>query len=384
MSELSVLDRPSGVNGAARRPARKAERKPRLGARRSAMRAARRLPNWSSTSTWNGARKAPAAALRGWVRNTSRATSPWRTVRVKLRVMLNGPVPVLASMTRTAKWKVPGMRGMPLSDPVCGFNVMPGRPGGPAPRPLRVLLAEDNPVNQKLAVTLLERQGHTVAVAGAGAAVLDALQRQPFDLVLMDVQMPGMDGLETTAHIRRREAATGAHVPIVAMTAYAMKGDRERCLAAGMDDYVSKPVRAQELYDAISRAVGVGTAAVVAGDEGRPPARPIDWTSARKHAGEDEQLLRELARLFLTEHPRWLADVRQALASADAAALEGAAHRLRGALGTLGAWAAFDEALRVETLGRKGSLADAEGACALLEKELERLRAELTAFVREA
>jgi signal transduction histidine kinase/CheY-like chemotaxis protein len=124
------------------------------------------------------------------------------------------------------------------------------RPGG---RPLRVLLAEDNPVNQTLVVRLLEKQGHAVAVAGNGREALAALERESFDVVLMDVEMPEMDGLEATALIRRREARGGAsatpgrRIPIVAMTAYALKGDRERCLEAGMDAYLSKPVDLAEL-----------------------------------------------------------------------------------------------------------------------------------------
>jgi two-component system, sensor histidine kinase and response regulator len=131
--------------------------------------------------------------------------------------------------------------------------------GGPAPqllvrhgqRPLHILLAEDNAVNQKLAVRLLEKRGHTVTVAGTGRAALGALAQQSFDLVLMDVQMPEMDGLEATAAIRAHEQTTHTHIPILAMTAYAMKGDRERCLAAGMDGYVTKPLQVTELFTAI-------------------------------------------------------------------------------------------------------------------------------------
>jgi signal transduction histidine kinase/CheY-like chemotaxis protein len=295
-----------------------------------------------------------------------------------------GVVACLTKPVRQAELRRAVLRALGIPDTGEQPADMPGRPGSLSQRPLRVLLAEDNPVNQKLAVTLLKKQGHTVVVAGAGAEVLAALQQQPFDLVLMDVQMPGMDGLETTAHIRAWEATTGAHVPVVAMTAYAMKGDRERCLAAGMDGYVAKPIRAQDLYDSINRAVGAGAVAVPNGDE-RPLATvQIDWASAREHVGGDEQLLRELARLFLTEHSRWLAELRQALASADAPALRDAAHRLKGALGALGAQAAFGEALRVEAVGRQGCLADAERACALLERELERLGPELAAFVQGA
>jgi two-component system, sensor histidine kinase and response regulator len=116
---------------------------------------------------------------------------------------------------------------------------------------LRVLLAEDNPVNQKLASRLLERRGHTVVIAPNGRIALDWLDKEPFDLVVMDVSMPEMDGFQTAAAIRARERGTAGHVPIIAMTAHAMKGDRERCLAAGMDAYVSKPVQAKELFAAI-------------------------------------------------------------------------------------------------------------------------------------
>jgi signal transduction histidine kinase/ligand-binding sensor domain-containing protein/CheY-like chemotaxis protein len=128
---------------------------------------------------------------------------------------------------------------------------LPGPIARAADRPLRVLLAEDNPVNQVLAIRLLEKRGHSVAVAGNGREALDATEQRVFDVVLMDMEMPEMSGLEATAAIRRREQRTGGHVPIIAMTAHAMMGDRERCLAVGMDAYVSKPVRADELYAAL-------------------------------------------------------------------------------------------------------------------------------------
>jgi CheY-like chemotaxis protein len=120
-------------------------------------------------------------------------------------------------------------------------------------RRLHLLLAEDNVVNQRLAVRLLEKRGHTVVAVGNGQEALAALRQQRFDLVLMDVQMPEMDGLEATAAIREHEKQSGSHLPIIAMTAHAMQGDRERCLAAGMDDYVVKPMQATDLYAAIER-----------------------------------------------------------------------------------------------------------------------------------
>jgi two-component system sensor histidine kinase/response regulator len=121
---------------------------------------------------------------------------------------------------------------------------------------LKVLLAEDNAVNRALAARLLEKRGHTVVPVENGREALEAVEKQSYDLILMDVQMPEMDGFEATTAIRARESGTGRRIPIVAMTAHALKGDRERCLAAGMDDYISKPIRAQELLDVILVVVG--------------------------------------------------------------------------------------------------------------------------------
>jgi two-component system sensor histidine kinase/response regulator len=135
------------------------------------------------------------------------------------------------------------------------------RPGPEANEPsqlLRVLLAEDNAVNQKLMLHVLEKRGYSVTVAGDGLLALEAYKRQSFDLVLMDIQMPGMGGFESTRAIRLHEEATGRHIPIIALTAHAMKGDRERCLEAGMDDYLTKPVQKAALFEAIQRATEVG------------------------------------------------------------------------------------------------------------------------------
>jgi CheY-like chemotaxis protein len=132
------------------------------------------------------------------------------------------------------------------------------QPAGPAAvtlPPLRILLAEDSVVNQRLAVAILEKHGHGVTVAGDGQTALEVLRDGAFDLVLMDVEMPNLDGLEATAAIRQRERDGGGHVPVIAMTAHAMKGDRERCLEAGMDDYVSKPIRAADLFQKIAEVL---------------------------------------------------------------------------------------------------------------------------------
>jgi signal transduction histidine kinase/CheY-like chemotaxis protein len=313
------------------------------------------------------------------------------TISARLVGLMGGRLGVESEVGRgsTFHFTLPlGLHDGPVGDSARGgaAEVERPRPGQAAPgrRPLRVLLAEDNLVNQKLAVRLLEGRGHTVVLAESGKAAVAAWEKLGPDLVLMDVQMPEMDGFEATARIRRAEGEGGRRTPIIALTAHAMKGDRERCLEAGMDGYVTKPLRAAELFEAISRVVPPGPApgpAPTAG--GSLPAGAIDWADALKRAGGDPELLRELVRLFLKEHPRWLAVLREALAAGSAAALRDAAHSLKGALGTLAAQAAFDAALRVEALGRQGNLRGAEETCALLEQELERLRPALTAFAQE-
>jgi signal transduction histidine kinase/CheY-like chemotaxis protein len=312
------------------------------------------------------------------------------TISARLVGLMGGRLGVESEVGRgsTFHFAIPlGLHDGPVGDSARGGAAEVERPlpgqAAPGRRPLRILLAEDNLVNQKLAVHLLEGRGHTVVLAESGKEAVAAWEKLGPDLVLMDVQMPEMDGFEATARIRRAEREGGRRTPIIALTAHAMKGDRERCLEAGMDGYVTKPLRAAELFDAISRVVPPGPAPVPAPTAGRSlPAGAIDWADALERAGGDPELLRELVRLFLTEHPRWLAGLREALAAGSAATLRDAAHSLKGALGTLAAQAAFDAALRVEALGRQGSLLGAEETCALLEQELERLRPALTAFAQ--
>jgi PAS domain S-box-containing protein len=253
----------------------------------------------------------------------------------------------------------------------------------PAARRLRVLLAEDNVVNQRLAVRLLEKAGHAVTVAANGREAVAALDREAFDVVLMDVQMPEMGGFEATAVIREREKASGRHVPIVAMTAHAMKGDRERCLLAGMDDYVSKPVRAQELHEALARMVGGGEGASSPATGHRPPATPFDEAELLDRVGGDRELLREVVRLFFETSPAMLAELRQAAAAGDAETLHRQAHTLKGMVGHFGARAAIEAALRLEVMGRDANLAGAEEACAALAAEVERLRPALGRLLGE-
>jgi two-component system, sensor histidine kinase and response regulator len=252
-------------------------------------------------------------------------------------------------------------------------------PGGPheppreSARPLRILLAEDNAVNQKLAVRLLEKQGHTVAVADTGAAALAALEHATFDLLLMDLQMPEMDGFEATALIRTREKTTGRRLPIVAMTAHAMKGDRERCLGAGMDGYISKPIHAQELFETIAN-LPPRAARAEQPSPGRGPGEAFfDPAAALARLNNDPDLLQELAKTFLDDAPRMLQDVREAVADDDAPKLQRCAHSLKGAVAIFAEGGAYRAALALETLGRSANLAHAAETLAILEKELQRL-----------
>jgi two-component system, sensor histidine kinase and response regulator len=250
-----------------------------------------------------------------------------------------------------------------------------------ATRPLRVLLAEDNAVNQMLATRLLEKRGHTVVAASDGKKAVAALEHESFDLILMDVQMPHLNGFEATAAIRMMEKETGKHVPIIAMTAHAMKGDRERCMHAGMDGYVSKPVQAAELFEAIAALVST-TPVADAADASAAPA-VCNRAKALAHVGGDPELLGELTSLFLAECPRRLADVRMAIAHRDAPKLKLAAHTLKGAVGNFAATAAWDAADRLEVMGQRADLEGAAEALSALETELERLRPALAAWTGE-
>jgi two-component system sensor histidine kinase/response regulator len=260
------------------------------------------------------------------------------------------------------------------------------RPQSPPPpvarrgRALRLLLAEDNLVNQKLAVRLLEKQGHMIVVAPNGREAVEAVQRQPFDLVLMDVQMPEMDGFEATAAIRQAERGTNRHIPILAMTAYAMKGDRERCLESGMDGYVSKPIQQRELSEMIEKLVASGGSA----EKNEKPAHLviIDRDEIQERVGGDTKLLHELIELFFADFPRMWQNIRDALFQGDAAKLCRAAHTLKGSIGVFGAQSAREAAERVEQLARTGNLAQAAGAVAHLEAELERLKPTLLELER--
>ena len=235
-------------------------------------------------------------------------------------------------------------------------------------RPLRVLIADDNRMDRTLGTRLLEKRGHLVTAVESGEAALEAVERGTFDLVLMDVQMPGIDGLETTREIRRRERRVGIHLPIVALTAHEA---RSHCLEAGMDAYVTKPVDAYEVDEVIRRLVPVLTHAE---DTAPDETCPLDEDVALERAGGDHALLVDLAGMCLSDGPAALQRIREGLAGRDSKAVERAAHKLKGSLLVLAADPASEAAYRVEALGAQGALDQAALALGALESELERLR----------
>jgi two-component system sensor histidine kinase/response regulator len=223
--------------------------------------------------------------------------------------------------------------------------------------PLDVLVVEDNAVNQKLVGVLLKRMGHDATVVASGQAALRALKKRAFDLVLMDIQMPVMGGAEATARIRKEECRTGRHIPIIAMTAHAMAGDREKALQAGMDDYVSKPIRFDDLRRAIERQAPEG----------------LQMNVLLEGLGGDRKLLGELVTLFLADAPKLLARVERAMTKGDAVRLKEAAHALKGSVGNFDPGTAFEAVRKLEMLGREKKLDEARPAFAVAKAEVTRL-----------
>ncbi|MGE0679975.1 MAG: response regulator [Candidatus Binatia bacterium] len=252
------------------------------------------------------------------------------------------------------------------------------------PLTLPLLLVEDNVINQRLALRMLKKRGYSVIVANNGQEALAALAREMFALILMDVHMPVMDGFAATSAIRQQEQSTGGHIPIVAITANAMNGDRERCLAAGMDAYLSKPFQAQQLCQVIESLVSspLPSTQTEANHAGAPEAVFDQWAVLERVEG-DVELLREVVGLFFEEAPELLSAIREAIARRDSMKLEYAAHSLKGTVSNFGARAAREAALRLEVVGRSGDLTYAEPACAELEKEITSLTQALTNFREE-
>ena len=248
---------------------------------------------------------------------------------------------------------------------------------------LQILLVEDNSVNQILAQRLIRKRGHHIVVANNGREALAALENQRFDLILMDVQMPEMSGLEVASAIRIKEKTTGEHIPIIATTASAMKEDRERCLKGGMDAYISKPIERAVLFETIDRLTGRSKEAkpANAGSRSRDPVFDVD--AALDSLDGDFELLREIAVIFLAQSPKHMEKILEAVSKRDPKLLERAAHALKGAAANLLAQGVVEAASKLEEIGRTGYVAGAKQAIGSLEGELGKLRSALGEFEKE-
>ena len=259
-----------------------------------------------------------------------------------------------------------GGGSMPQSSPSSSFKAKGA--AAPTGRSVKVLLVEDNIVNQRVALGLLARRGHVVTVANDGGEALAALEAGTFDVILMDLQMPHMGGFEATAEIRRRESESGGHIRIIAMTAHAMSGDRERCLAAGMDEYVAKPIEPAALYASVERPDTGGGVSRDA-DGAAPVSAPIDHDRLMRRLGGDGQLVADVIRLFLEDCPVRLAAIGAAVDRADAEEIRATAHALKGAAGNISATKLFEATAALERIGAEGRLPAARAAWRRLEAE---------------
>ncbi len=270
-----------------------------------------------------------------------------------------------------------GLVGTSVDEPV---DVLPGAAGVSN---LHILLAEDNAINQKLALGILGSLGHHVTVAGNGIEAIQKLDDMGgFDLILMDVQMPEMDGLTATRLIRHGEQQSNTHIPIVAMTAHAMKGDREECLEAGMDDYLTKPIRLQEMAAKLNQLFGSASNEVPSTKQFSnevvefvgPKDNEIAWDRALANTGGDQELLDELVDTFLVETPRLIAAGQQAIEAGDIPALAAAAHSLKGSMLFLETSVALQTAVFVEELVQQNQQESAYQYFAELTDQIDKIR----------
>ncbi len=278
-----------------------------------------------------------------------------------------------------------------MHEPLFGESTVEQMAG--IPRVLRVLVAEDTIANQKVVRAILTQRGHTVEIVGNGREALDHVQRDQFDVVLMDVQMPTMDGLQATAAIRRLGSPAMQSLPIIAMTAHAMPGDRDRCLAAGMTDYLAKPIDTFQLINLIERLatnpvntaepsgnlnVSAATEADVAAnlqplEFNVPDPVHIDRDAALKRLGGNEQLYRSLVQFFSEDSPGLLEDIRNGLRTGDREQVARAAHSLKGLAANFGCETAIKAAMRMQEIGTSGSLEEATSTLATLTDAILKL-----------
>ena len=267
----------------------------------------------------------------------------------------------------------------------------------PLPKPtkaLRILLAEDTYVNQEVVKRILEREGHEVMMANNGREAFELSETEDVDLILMDVQMPVMDGLEATAAIRAAERTTGERIPIIALTAHAMKGDRDKCLAAGMDSYATKPIQVSELLAVIADSMGkLGPKSVVKPDgneskdieaEVNAELPILDRDALATRVGGDDDLIQTMLDMFREDYLKHVEQLKSAFYEGDTSQVQKAAHTLKGCAGNLGGMRASAAALEVELLGRSGDLTQGRVAVDKLEESIDDLFKALESLVESS
>jgi len=254
----------------------------------------------------------------------------------------------------------------------------------PAASGLHILVAEDNEVNQELMEYVLKRDGHKVTVASDGQQVLASLKNSTFDVILMDAQMPRLDGLETTAVIRRQESSTGQHIPIIAITAHALQGDREKCLAAGMDEYLAKPVKSGKLLQVVRSL----TSPHAEDDKdallsGGAPDSFFNREELLDHVGHDLAILQRMVSVFVESTPRRMDAIGRAISMKDGATLENLSHKLRGSVTTFYSDTAVQAALDLEAAARRADFVSAQTSYLSLDRLIRRLTPELVQFAND-
>ncbi len=245
-------------------------------------------------------------------------------------------------------------------------------PMKPSPQQLRILLAEDHAINQLVIEKWLTRKGWQVTVVTNGQEVLDTVEQQEFDLILMDIQMPKIDGITATEIIRKRERETGTHIPIIALTAHAMEGDRERFIASGMDAYIAKPLNSPQLYTMIEDCVkGTSCAYVRSPEHDVPQELPLHFEQLLESFDHDKELVEELLLTYLRQSsPELLKAIRLAIHDGDPKRVEESAHRLKGAVGVIGGYQVYNAAATLENMGHQRQLFQAPIALQTLEKHM--------------
>ncbi len=256
------------------------------------------------------------------------------------------------------------------------------------PRPLDVLVVEDNATNQRVVTHVLKKRGHRVTAVATGQAALETVGVRTFDVILMDVQMPGMDGFETTAAIRAQEQTTGTFTPIVAVTAHAMADDRDRCLAAGMNAFVAKPLRPASLLATIERLAAPQAPGAAGREAPAPPARRrgkrlLDLAPLLEAFGGDRAVLDETIAVFLADLPAQRTALATAVAARRTSEVQQAAHAIKGAVGLFSTGAPYEAARRLEATARAGTLAQADRQGAALDRALSQLTTALSALRQE-